>query len=753
MNPNPAAERHLAQRTGALPTSRARYRLVEAMLDAALSAYRAGTLDELLRQRPLAGRWLMRRHGSLVGDAVGDSSDRAAALPAASAVVFLRWLVTQLRPDLSPTLSHIEREAWLNLTSWRPMLAVMCHAGLAEVPEFRDRYRRRNGEPAIDNLCGLWGVGVSTFYRYLERGKRAMAQIVLESPPSAASCLSLRQVCLADAMARLQLDAAGLAQWHQLRATQAIARRDAASALWHSLQAGDAEAFLSTLTTHAAALAGEPETDALVERLAATPLGPRQRFDLWMARATLARTRNAAEREHQAYEHALQIANTMGDRMLLGIVYGALGKFFEPRDGDRAFACYEDSAEFLGTSASNDEAAARHFLTTLVRLAWLYALRNDPRSRSVLDRVDVLRAEFTIADDLLGMVEQTWGEYWWRAGDLRKALEHKHRALNIFERVGDNRSILATFLNLSWVYTETKEFDRAIGYARRIMDASDRQIVEPAIVASAHVNLGAAYFFQGRYDQAIEHYQFALERSLQANLRLQANRAHHNLAEAFYKRFQAASDPEDERRGDLHAATSMNAPLVETTHALVEASRGLKAEVLGDGSGAGAANRLLPEESAVHFEEMAEIQRHRAVLAVPLSPEAHVRARLAIANAYLAISVKEREAALQLIQRHALSERFTLELGQLRSTFDRELTREQQLMLDWQNNAGELLEESRRIAVIDHLLREGFISKSGYAQVSRLSPATASKHLATLTERGLLQQSGKGPSTRYRFAN
>jgi tetratricopeptide (TPR) repeat protein len=360
----------------------------------------------------------------------------------------------------------------------------------------------------------------------------------------------------------------------------------------------------------------------------------------------------------------------------------------------------------------------------------------------------VLRGNFPIADELAGMLEQTWGEYWRRAGDLRRALDHRHRALNIFERLGDRRSVLATYLNLSSIYAETKEFARAIDYAQRILDVAGRQVIEPAILASTHVNLGVTYFWQARYDQAIEQYQLALDKSMQANLRLQANRAHYNLAEAYYKRFQSSADAEDEHRGDIHAAAAMNAPLAETTQALVEASRTLKAEVLG-AQGGPAKDRLLPEESAVHFDEMAEVQRHRAVLAVPMAPEAHARARLAIANAYLAISVKEREAARQLIERHALSESFASALGQLRETFDRSLTQEQRLLGRWKNDASDLLDEFRRVKLIEHLSRDGSINKSGYGALCEVSAATASKHLVALAERGLLQQTGKGPSTRY----
>ena len=126
-----------------------------------------------------------------------------------------------------------------------------------------------------------------------------------------------------------------------------------------------------------------------------------------------------------------------------------------------------------------------------------------------------------------------------------------------------------------------------------------------------------------------------------------------------------------------------------------------------------------------------------------------MRAHLAIARAYLAIAMKEREAALALIERHALGDGFAAEFDALRRTFERELTREQKLAGAWREATADLLNPQRCSAVLAQLLAEGSLNKSGYAQLCALSPATASKHLVTLAERGLLVQSGKGPATRY----
>jgi Fic family protein len=153
--------------------------------------------------------------------------------------------------------------------------------------------------------------------------------------------------------------------------------------------------------------------------------------------------------------------------------------------------------------------------------------------------------------------------------------------------------------------------------------------------------------------------------------------------------------------------------------------------------------------STAHFEETTEVQRQRAVLAVPIEPAAHVRAHLAIARAYLAIAAKEREAALSLIQKHDLGGEFSADFDALRSTYNRELTREEHLATQWSQHAADLLGDDRRTATLAELFRNGSINKSTYAQVCGLGLATASKHLGLLAERGLLVQTGKGPSTRY----
>jgi tetratricopeptide (TPR) repeat protein len=730
-----------------------------AVVEAVLTGLRIGNLGELVRRHPGLTRRVLRRYEPWMVELQSPSLLLDDTLEHAARTLTI-WAITQLRPDRAATLQDVAREAWLDLSPWRPMLAVACHAGLLPVPEFRERYRRGAHEGAVDNLCGLWGIGTSTFYRHLDRGKQRLVEVLLDWPLAVPRRLALRRVDQDRLLDRLGLpDGPSRIDWHrQLAAANRIAG-DPASALWHAMQAGDTPGFIDTLRGHALELAGQPETDAMVQRVAASNLGEPQKFDLLLARAALHRNRHAQDKELECLEEAQRVAQLAGNARLLGRAHGALGKFHEPRDVDRAFAYYESSVRFFQDSGADAPAAGgddpdelSDYVTTLVRLAWLYVLRNDPRAKAVLDEADTLVHERRVAAEVTGMLEQTWGEYWRRAGDTGRAIAAKHRALVIFERIGDRRSVLVTHLNLVSLFWEAKDFDRAIQAAQPIWDAAAKGPVEPAILASTHINLGVTLYWKGCVDDAAMQYEKALDVSLRAGLRLQANRAHFNLAELFYKRFAESHDPAHEQRADAHIAAMLGAPSNEITPAMVEAARKLKAEVLGSGATTGAENRLLPMEAAIHTAAMAEIGRHRSLLALPVPPEEHARARLAIVAAYQAIAQQEYQAAMQHLQAHKLESRFGAQLLRLRAgSAHASADKERALAQAWTSRAADLAPEELRSAVVAHLLREGAINKSAYAELCGVSPATASKHLAALTERGLLVQTGKGPATRYRL--
>jgi hypothetical protein len=160
----------------------------ETLLVGALTASRAGNLGEYLRQRRRATRWFARRHLQSIlgtaGDALGSGSP-----PDQATAMLLRWAASRLRPDHATFDAPIDEEAWLERTSWRPFLALTAHFGMATVPRFDARYRRSAEETPAENLCGLWNIGPSTFYRYLDKARRMMVDVLYQPPSRTDHCM------------------------------------------------------------------------------------------------------------------------------------------------------------------------------------------------------------------------------------------------------------------------------------------------------------------------------------------------------------------------------------------------------------------------------------------------------------------------------------------------------------------------------------------------------------------------------------
>ena len=154
---------------------------------------------------------------------------------------------------------------------------------------------------------------------------------------------------------------------------------------------------------------------------------------------------------------------------------------------------------------------------------------------------------------------------------------------------------------------------------------------------------------------------------------------------------------------------------------------------------------------------MAEVQRHRAALALPLAPPDRIHAHLAIALAYADIAAKERDAALLLMERHGGKGGHADVLKRLRDTLRQDDDGHARQAEAWCEATAALLPQTQdraqgqaqSLALLQHLLSQRAINKSGYALLCGVGLATASKQLVRLAAAGLLVQTGKGPSTRY----
>lgn len=727
--------------------------VVDAVLAALLNAVRQGELAAFVARHPRMVGWLASRRLGPALDALDDGLPREALLVRAT----LAWLevhLAALRPDGQRDLRDIPEDAWIHRTSWRPLLSLACHAGLLKVPDLSSRYHRARDEGVTDNLCGLWAVGTSTFYRYLEKGKQAFADAVQRADPEGDVALAMKT------LAATRWPAPGGTtqerhDWHLEQARRAGSRR-AARALWHFHAAGDIDGVTATLHRGRSDLASTREVDALLRRIEAGSLNDRQRFDVALATAALHRHRNDEARERASYDRAMRIAGGAGDALLLGIVYERLGWFHESRDRDQALAAFGESVRLLrglippaGEVDLRGEERADRLLAALVGLAWMHVMVNDPMARDLLEEAEKLRDATALPGEAVAMLEQAWSEYHRRASDMERSLAARLRALAIFERLGDLRWLASASNNLSVTYLELGDHDKAIESARRVVTLSGETPVDPYVLASALGNLGIAYFWKGLLDDAIHWYEDGLDQAVRSNLPVVANRARYNLAEAHYKRFAETGDPLDEAAGDTYIGAVVNAKDVERDAMFIEAAPRLKAEILGPTH---VLERFIPEEVAAHFPHMPKVLSARRLLALEPTPANRIAAHLELAEAYAAVAAKELAAARELADQHGMSADFVTRTQAIERALHREVDDSRRRAAEWRRRAHGLVPDARIDALLDELARAGSVNKSGYSRLMDVALATASKHLVTLAERGLLVQAGRGPATRYVLA-
>jgi tetratricopeptide (TPR) repeat protein len=381
------------------------------------------------------------------------------------------------------------------------------------------------------------------------------------------------------------------------------------------------------------------------------------------------------------------------------------------------------------------------------RLAFMYILRNDPRAAAALDEAEALAKNESTPIDTQALVAQVRGELLRRQGDRGNAIEKQLRALQLYEQSGNQQQVIRVCNTLALAYSDARDLPNTLRYANKVFDLAAQGAVDPEPLAAAHLNLGVAFFREGDLDESIRCQERSLEVSTRASMKTWAGRAHYNLAEAFYLRFQRDGDALDAAQGDTNAALSKAIWDMVGDKSAAAATSKLKRTVLGE-SNELIYDRMLPGELAAHFDEMSEVQAQRQRLERAGSAEERAIVQLRIARAYMQIAVKEREAALAGLSGRGIPANVEEALAALQRTFDAPLSRQDLLTKRWSAMPGCPTPAAMVRGAIE-LASEGRLTKSSYAQHTGLGLATASKHLALLAEQLLLTRDGRGPATRY----
>jgi tetratricopeptide (TPR) repeat protein len=709
-------------------------------LEAVLSAYRNGELEMLCAQRPLAVQWYLRKYAHPI--AWNYYADATTSL-ASSLEVWLRWALIRCCPELS---RELDRRLWLSAGSSRNFIALAVHFGLLTIPDFPDRYRARRDEPPFERLCGLWNIAPSSFYRYIERAKRQLAD-ELFAPLHRDRLESLVRTALE--FTRVRVSASEYPA-RNFRGSVAGSTIGDLCTLWRVIRDHDCAGILLTLADRASSLASYSLIDVLFHQIDQSSWNSADRVSFMIARGRIAGLQGRSAVESQWLSSALELASEANDTLSIARVYAARARSMEARDVDRAMADFRESiVQFdVVCESSGGVVSETERLSASIRLAWLYIQRNDPTALHIVQRceagVDESRADL----NSLASLAQARAELSRRGGNRETAVAANLRALQFYDRLGNNAQTLRVCGTLVLLYGEMRQLALAESYAKRILGEPARNI-DAHTRAATHLNLGVAYFWCDRIDHAISAYESALVIARGAGLQPLMGRAHYNIAESLYRRFALEQNAADEHFGDAHTRTSLEIWTQLGDKVALEATQNLKGAVLGLREHL-VYDRMLPGELATHFEELNRIERLRQQIVCAETDESRAISHLAVAKEYLAIVVKERERALALMSGRPMSATVTEQLRALVDAFQHSLSLEEALIQRWQDESRGVVPQSKVIDLAKHLARSDTIKKSTYASICAVSPATASKHLALLAQSGLLQRANRGRATLFR---
>ncbi|MEI9989151.1 MAG: ATP-binding protein [Rhizomicrobium sp.] len=160
------------------------------------------------------------------------------------------------------------------------------------------------------------------------------------------------------------------------------------------------------------------------------------------------------------------------------------------------------------------------------------------------------------------------------SGDVAHALKSFQKAHDIFARLGQARSQSIALQGLGSIYDEAHDFAREIRYYN---DAQRIYSDDPAVELSIANNLGFALQQMGRYDEAIENFQRALDISRKLKSAYLEESILPNLAAVYAKQhnFAAATDAVNEALGHLaRGDQNGSAPFVWGVKAEIDFERG-----------------------------------------------------------------------------------------------------------------------------------------------------------------------------------
>ncbi len=318
--------------------------------------------------------------------------------------------------------------------------------------------------------------------------------------------------------------------WHNTAGEYYLDQHDYLEATRHFRWAGEFQTAALTLVEHNRYIIDnleiEPLRDILTEFKRAEITDPNLWARLKIVSGQIAESLENIDEALLEYREALSAP----DILTKALAYYRRAKAFRFKNLDEALAHYKHGIKIL----EEYQPQARVLVKLYTDRAWIFMQERQDLAQA---ERDLSRAQTLIErDDWANWADlhNAWGDYHYWQGDNAQALEQRLQAWRAANEVQDVDRMIRTSNNVGQDYTALGQYDQALEYLELSTNLAN-QAGDQVYEALGLKAIGACYFWQEEYMQAIHYYKMARNIFVEIKNRTWLASTYYDLAEAYTK--------------------------------------------------------------------------------------------------------------------------------------------------------------------------------------------------------------------------
>ena len=660
----------------------------------------------------------------------------------------IHFVSTKIRPDRKYGNTAIPSSVWIENTNWRRFLAFYSYAGLIKIPDLQGRYYRTAGDGIVDNLCGIWSIGPSTVYRYIERAKEELVVCMHLIQSDSNEITNFMNFLIAN------IDSLGITKESISRTSilEKLNNYRIREACWYSKTIEDYELIHHISSKFNLEIAASGISNWLFHSNNTLNINPTSFIFLKLSESLINQALGNAESENSCLFEALKTAHAVNSKLLTAVIQSAISQLLLTRNPSESEARGKIAIQML-SQLQPDQLTSFEFIDvnselTLIRLrlAWIRIRQGDQAGKLLYQEATEHAKSKKISHIAQATLHIVKAEILRREGLISAALDEEQFGLLELEEAGHTYALLQSYNNLGLLSAQSGNPDLGISYCLKVIKKINSLGVEAPIKESTLSNLSIAYMLKGDFTEAITHLTDALALSDSFGRHTYTLAIHYNLAECHYNLYRLNNEIIHIKQGDAHKRSAERLASQLKMPAALEATQELRKSILGDIS---IVDKFIIADDHGDAHQNESINKLRESLALTNSAVDIADIQISLATAYVKLAVSSRDAAIDALSGQEVNSSLQQRLRNLEDIWKRSEDQELELSVSFRRYLRNALAEHQAKSVAAILVSQGWLNKSSYGEAAEVSPATASKHLGLLADKGLLEQQGRGPATRY----